>query len=108
MVGIDRRWLVFGQFRSTDAPDTTGKTPPGERSIMREDTEDESPKRGDSYRHSPERVEIVFERAGGRVLTVTEYATEAAFREAVEEAAYDGTHQGVLDLPPVESFDPEE
>jgi len=74
---------------------------------MDEDSTDDSIERGDMYRHSDQQVEIVFERAEGRVLTVTEYATVDAFREAVGDARYEGTHEGVLDLPPAEAFDPE-
>lgn len=64
--------------------------------------------RGALYRHDDGRVEIVFELESGRVLTVSEYPSEDTFHEAMGDAEYEGEHEGVLDLPPVEAFDVEE
>lgn len=60
---------------------------------------------GARYRHDDGRVEIVFELAAGRVLTVTEYPSEATARDALADAEYEGEHEGVRDLPPVEAFE---
>lgn len=69
---------------------------------------DDPLERGALYRHDDGRAEIVFEVAEGRVLTVTEYPSEAAARDALADAEYEGEHEGVRDLPPVEAFDSEE
>jgi hypothetical protein len=71
---------------------------------MDEDTDDARIERGAAYRHDDGRVEIVFEAAAGRVLTVTEYPSRDAFRAAVAGTEDAGDHQGVADLPPAESF----
>jgi hypothetical protein len=71
---------------------------------MDEDSDTVRTERGAAFRHDDDRVEIVFETTGGRVLTVTEYPSRDAFRDAVADASDAGTHRGVGDLPPVEAF----
>lgn len=66
--------------------------------------EDSPVERGASFRHDDGSVEIVFRLAGDRVLSVSEYPSVDAFRDAIADADYEGEHEGVLDLPPIESF----
>lgn len=64
----------------------------------------DTPSRGDEFRRPDGTIEIVYETAGGRVLTLREYPTVDAFREAARDAEYRGENAGVRDLSDVDSF----
>jgi hypothetical protein len=68
----------------------------------------ENPEQGDHYRHRDGTDEIVFAVENGRVLTVREYRRVEDFAGAVSDAEYAGSHEGVADLPGVETFGGEE
>ncbi|MFC6724292.1 hypothetical protein ACFQE1_07875 [Halobium palmae] len=59
---------------------------------------------GDDYRHRDGSREIVFETSEGRVLTVREYPSVDAFRDAVEGAEHVGVDPDVAGLPDVDGF----
>ncbi|WP_129116654.1 hypothetical protein [Halegenticoccus tardaugens] len=65
----------------------------------------QTPAKGDQYEHDDGSVEVVFESSDGRVLTVREYPTVPAFAQAVDDAAYRGTHHGIADLPDISVFE---
>ena len=62
------------------------------------------PEKADLYRHPDGTTEIVFAVEDGTVLTFREYRDEESFRRATADATYEGTHEGVANLPGVEAF----
>ncbi|WP_115863595.1 hypothetical protein [Halorussus litoreus] len=62
-------------------------------------------RKADHYRHADGTDEIVFQVAEGHVLTVREYNDVESFERSVEDAEYVGAHEGVADLPGVETFE---
>jgi hypothetical protein len=69
-----------------------------------DDSHDTDPKKADHYRHRDDTDEIVFAVENGHVLAIREYRSVEDFRNAVSDAEYVGTHEGVADLPGVEAF----
>jgi len=67
----------------------------------------DEPERGDTYRHDDGTVETVFAVVEGRILTVREYPSRAAFGDAVGVATYTGTNEEVEDLEEIHEFDGE-
>jgi len=63
-----------------------------------------NPSKGDEYRYPDGTIEVVFAVEDGSVLTVKNYRETESFRNAVSDATYLGTHEGVADLPGVEAF----
>ena len=61
------------------------------------------PSRGDEYHHPDGTVEILFAIEGDQFLTVREYS-RSSFREAVQEASYQGINEAVAGLPPAEIY----
>lgn len=61
--------------------------------------------RGTEFEYEDGTIEVIYETAEGRVLTVREYPTRHAFRRAVEGAAYRGENEMVSELPDVEAFE---
>jgi hypothetical protein len=75
---------------------------------MAEDSSPPDVEKADQYRHDDGSVEIVFAVEEGRVLSVREYPSEQRFADAVSDAEYAGTHEEMLQLPPVEAFQDDE
>ena len=67
--------------------------------------ESNPPEKGDQFRHPDGTAEVVFATAEGRLLTVKEYADDAAFRRGIADAEAAGRHEGVRSLPDAEAFD---
>lgn len=59
--------------------------------------------KADTYRHSDGTLEVVVATTDDRVLTVRDYGSVADFEDAVDAAAYRGTHEDIAAL-----ADPEE
>ncbi|WP_128476073.1 hypothetical protein [Halorussus pelagicus] len=67
----------------------------------------EDPQKGDHYRHRDGTDEIVFAVEDGHVLAIREYGRVEEFAQAVADAEFVGTHEGVADLPGAEAFEDE-
>ena len=67
-------------------------------------TNAECPVKADQYRHPDGTTEIVFAVEDETVLTFREYRDVETFRRAVARARYEGTHEGVAELPDAEEF----
>jgi hypothetical protein len=65
----------------------------------------DAPERGDQFRHPDGTYEVVFHVEDDRVLTVREYPTDEAYRDATGEAAFEGVNEDVLDLPGPNTFE---
>jgi hypothetical protein len=69
-----------------------------------DDSHEIDPQKADQYRHRDGTDEIVFAVEDGHVLVIREYQSVEEFQNAVVDAEYVGTHDGVADLPGVEAF----
>lgn len=72
---------------------------------MAEPAEDRPIERGAEYEFDTGVLEVVFETAEGRVLTVREYPSRGAFEESASSATYRGTNEAVRSLPDVGAFE---
>lgn len=71
---------------------------------MGTDREDTATYRGAEYRLPDGTIEVVFETADDRVLTVREYPTRESFTDAIATAEFAGENKAVSTLPDVEAF----
>ena len=70
------------------------------------DSEENQPSvaRGAEFRLPDGTIEVVFETAEGRVLTVREYPSREVFNRSMAEAEYHGTNPAIEKLPDVDAF----
>jgi hypothetical protein len=61
--------------------------------------------RGAEFEFADGTLEVVFETAEGRVLTVREYPSYGAFDRAIDDATYRGENEAVRTLPDIDAFD---